>query len=226
MSVREALILTYHSLDDSGSVLSTAPDLFRRQLAVAQECGADVELTFDDGYANFHTHALPLLAASRVPATVFAVSAFVGAEATWADAARLPLMSWAQLAGCQAAGIRIGVHTAHHADLTRLEEPRALREMEQCRDEIAQRLGTAPASLAYPYGASNPDVRRMAAQRFARAVGTRLDIVRDGADPFDLPRIEMYYYRDMRRFRELLAGRGEGYLRLRRWLRQARGSVC
>jgi peptidoglycan/xylan/chitin deacetylase (PgdA/CDA1 family) len=226
MSDRESLILTYHSLDRSGSVLSTAPEMFRRQLAFAQECGARVELTFDDGYANFHTHALPLLAASGVPATVFAVSGFAGGEAGWPGAAKLPLMSWTQLAECQAAGIAIGVHTARHADLTTLDEPDAIREMEECRDEIAQRLGEAPTSLAYPYGASNPRVRRLAAERFERAAGTRLDKVRDDADPYDLPRIEMYYYREMRRFRELLTGRGEGYLQLRRWLRAARERLC
>src|SRR5512138_3597748 len=111
MTGGESIILTYHSLDDSGSVISIAPRLFREQMKSLQTSGlpvvsleqvrtapGSVALTFDDGYRNFLDCALPVLAEAGFPATVFAVTGFCGLVPGWsgqrASVPALPLMSW------------------------------------------------------------------------------------------------------------------------------------
>ncbi|MGH9947875.1 MAG: polysaccharide deacetylase family protein, partial [Pyrinomonadaceae bacterium] len=74
-------ILTYHSIDESGSVISTAPETFRRQMKYLSETNWNVvslkdlvrslvnkiptppktvALTFDDGFQNFYSAAFPV----------------------------------------------------------------------------------------------------------------------------------------------------------------------
>ena len=110
-------ILTYHSLDDSSSPISVGPALFRRQmewlrngnwstlgidaLLDGHERGQWPEracvLTFDDGFANFAEHALPVLREFGFIAHVFVLAGGVGGNNDWpgqpAWAPRLPLMS-------------------------------------------------------------------------------------------------------------------------------------
>jgi peptidoglycan/xylan/chitin deacetylase (PgdA/CDA1 family) len=84
-------VLMYHSVDDSGSILSVSPQRLRAQLRWLRDHGVraltgrefidrynghagtecEVLITFDDGYANLLTHAAPILAEFAVPATVF-----------------------------------------------------------------------------------------------------------------------------------------------------------
>ena len=88
----------YHSMDDSGSVLSTRPDVFRNQMRSLFERGIvtatpqqllagqgfeagqpALALTFDDGFANFYTQAFPALSDFRLKSTVFLVAGRGGA---------------------------------------------------------------------------------------------------------------------------------------------------
>ena len=101
-------ILTYHSLDDSGSVISTSPAVFRAQMELLARRGYrvitlrelldawdsaatvapnTVVLTFDDATENLLAHALPVLTALQFRATVFAVSGKLGGMNDWAGQA-------------------------------------------------------------------------------------------------------------------------------------------
>src|SRR5262245_6746784 len=113
MNGPKSAILTYHSLDETGSVISTSPGLFRRQmesLAERQipvvpleqigEAPGAVAITFDDGFRNFLECGLPALLQYRFPATVFVVSGFCGQSNSWPQfcaVPQLPLMSWSDL---------------------------------------------------------------------------------------------------------------------------------
>ncbi len=134
-------ILTYHSLDTSGSILSISPDLFQTQMAWLARSGmpvvslAEVQatphavaLTFDDGFRNFFEHALPVLERYRFPATVFVVSGFCGGRNDWPTQPRnagipiLELMDWSEVQQAAQAGISIGCHTVNHPRLPLLPE--------------------------------------------------------------------------------------------------------
>ena len=97
----------YHSVDESGSVLSVSRDQLRWHLQMLVEMGfrglslsefrdraitgqlgctsPEVVLTFDDGYQNFAEHAVPILREFGYPATVFIVPACMGKLPHWYD---------------------------------------------------------------------------------------------------------------------------------------------
>lgn len=231
-------ILTWHSIDAGGSVISTAPEVFRRQIEwlaasglpvaplarAAREPGL-VALTFDDGFANFVEHAAPLLARHRLPATVFLVSGYSGRDNGWPGQSSavptLPLLGWDDARSIQRAGIELGAHTHSHPRLPQLSPGEVQRELERSRREIEDRTGAAVRALAYPYGASSPAVRRQAAALFETCVGTGLRMVRPPGEPLDdLPRLDMYYLRS--NWAWLGSARGDLYLSLRAGLRSVK----
>jgi peptidoglycan/xylan/chitin deacetylase (PgdA/CDA1 family) len=236
---RCSAILTYHSLDRSGSVISVRPEVFRRHMEMLQENGIPVvplvrirespgavALTFDDGFRNFLEHAMPVLETHRFPATVFVVSGHCGRRNDWAGQARdtpqLDLMSWSELRAIAGRSIEIGAHTANHPDLTKLSEAAADRELAGCRAAIEQEAGVPVDSFAYPYGAVNDAIRRAAQRHFAHACGTRLDFVGPGSDPAELPRLDAYYLQRLLWFDHLMRPLGRGYVRVRSSLRRVR----
>ena len=97
-------ILTYHSIDDSGSIISTDPKKFRAQMQhlVDTSCSVisladivtcirnnrplppkSVAITFDDGFKNFLNIAYPILKEFEFTATVFLVPGFCGQNNQW-----------------------------------------------------------------------------------------------------------------------------------------------
>jgi peptidoglycan/xylan/chitin deacetylase (PgdA/CDA1 family) len=239
MTQHRPLIFMYHSLDPSGSVISTSPDTFRAQIeflaasgvavvpldAVRHTPGA-VALTFDDGYQNFREHALPILWRHRMPATVFVVSGYSGRKNDWpsqpAGIPTLDLMSWADLRDLTRYGISLGAHTVNHPHLTSIPEHHVDEEFSRCRAEIEERTGTAVNTVAYPYGEANPAVRLCARKHFRLGCGTVLAEIPPVTDPAELPRIDTYYLRSRFWFESVVKGRGWLYLLARRRLRAAR----
>lgn len=232
-------ILTYHSLDDSGSPISLAPDAFRAHvrflasgrvrvvglealLALPDDVDA-VALTFDDGFANFATVALPLLAEQGWPATVFVVSDHVGSTNNWGGHAQrgiptLPLMGWADLERVVAAGVTVGAHTRRHPDLTSQSADALRDEIGGCVATISERLGRRPTAFAYPYGRLSEGVVGATKDWCTHACTTELRVLSVGEDPLRLPRLDACYFR-----RPLqLETWGTAAFRRRLWIR-ARG---
>jgi peptidoglycan/xylan/chitin deacetylase (PgdA/CDA1 family) len=239
MSASPPAILTYHSLDTSGSVISVDPQTFRRQmewlarsrtpvvpLARIRETPGGVALTFDDGFRNFFDAALPVLAEHRFPATVFVVSGHCGGRNDWpGQSAGIPildLMDWRQLADAASFGIDLGAHTAGHPRLIDLPDADVRNELRVCRSEIEQRTGRAVPHFAYPYGSCDGRVRRLAAEQYDLACGTALDYAGPRSDAFELPRLDAYYFRSPRWFEAMPTAMGRMYVRGRRWLRNFR----
>jgi len=76
----------------------------------------------------------------------------------------LRLLDWDEVRELSAAGIDIGGHSASHAVLPNLPLAEARKEIEGCRDAIAERLGRPPRHFAYPNGVHCPAIRRAVAR--------------------------------------------------------------
>lgn len=248
-SMRTVSILTYHSLDASGSVVSVAPQDFADQMVYLADEGLrgvslheavahrehngswpqrSVVLTFDDGFSNFYDSALPVLTRYGFTATVFIITNYMGGRNDWAQPpiglGSQPILSWQQAADISAAGIEIGSHTATHPDLRRCTSVQVRHELDCSRAMIEDHLGLLPESFAYPYGGVSRASQQLAANEFRAACTTELR--RANGDSFSLlPRIDMHYFRSLRRFKQLLSGQLEQYLAIRRWGRIARRMI-
>jgi peptidoglycan/xylan/chitin deacetylase (PgdA/CDA1 family) len=235
-------IITYHSLDESGSMISIAPSLFRAQLeALASSRAAvipladirntrgSVALTFDDGYHNFLETALPVLHDHEMPATLFVVSGYCGRYNQWKssrrDLPRLKILSWTAIGEIAEAGVVIGAHTVHHPDLTVMPSEQVAQELRECRASIEDRIGRRVDCLAYPYGATSAAVRAQAALEFQLACGTRPAFVEPGSDPLDLPRIDARYLQRLYWMSNLSNGVGRAYISAQRWLGDLRAAL-
>jgi peptidoglycan/xylan/chitin deacetylase (PgdA/CDA1 family) len=207
-------ILTYHSIDDSGSPISVSRASFVAHgrflqsgrvrvvpletiVGLNDEVDA-VAITFDDGFANVW-ECLPVL--EGLPATIFVVSDHVGAHNDWggkrsSGIPHLPLLNWDQLAACQDLGLTIGAHSRRHPDLTRVSDSQLTDELDGCLDRLQEVLGERPGTFAYPFGAHNARVVSEVRERFRVACGTRLSRLAAHDEHCLLPRFDMYYLRD------------------------------
>lgn len=234
-------ILTYHSLDNSGSVISLDPSVFREHMSWLAQTGTQVvpldrirespgaiALTFDDGFRNFCEHALPVLQQFRLPATVFVVTGFCGRKNDWPSqpvsprVPSLPLMSWSELKELNAAGISLGSHTKNHPRLPALSEMEAEEELQASRTEIEDRTGKPVSSFAYPYGESTPQLRSAVMRSFQVACGTKLAYVTPESDIAELPRLDTFYLRKKFWFEGLGSQYGAAYIAARSALRELR----
>jgi peptidoglycan/xylan/chitin deacetylase (PgdA/CDA1 family) len=234
-------ILTYHSIDRSGSPISVAPEEFRRHaawlasgrvrvlpLADLAELAPDadaVALTFDDGFANFASEAAPLLAAHGLPATLYVVAGHVGGDNAWGGQSdprvpRLPLLDWPALGRLAEQGVELGAHTRTHPHLTRVDADALEDELAGAAEAVRAETGRMPKSIAYPYGDVDARVAAAAGRRFGLGVTTELRALAAGEDSLRLPRLDMFYLRAPGR----LEAWGTPRFAQRLWLRaRARG---
>jgi peptidoglycan/xylan/chitin deacetylase (PgdA/CDA1 family) len=167
LSFQQAPILMYHRLTErTGShPCSLAARRFRRQLGLLRALGYRsvppralvdghrdrrvVSITFDDGYLDTLTVALPLLVEFGFRATCYVVADAVGGTSSWTTPA--PLMDWPGLRAWLRAGMEVGAHTRSHPDLTRLGDTAVRDEVAGARARLEDRLGAPVRSFAYPF---------------------------------------------------------------------------
>ena len=209
-------ILTYHSIDASGSPISLDVRAFRRHvewfasgrvevtgvrelLALPPEVDA-VALTFDDGFTNFASEAWPLLEEHGLPATLFVVTDHVGGVNRWdhgrlAAIPRLPLADWETLGRLATEGVQIGSHGCSHARLDRVDSAQLENEIAGSARKIGREIGIRPSLFGYPYGRPSHDCLPLVRAHYRGAVTTQLRLLDEDDYPFLLPRIDTWYLR-------------------------------
>ena len=209
-------ILTYHSVDDSGSVISIDEQTFRRHvrwlasghvqvlpLDRLADAPADVDavaITFDDGLESFARVAAPMLREHGLPATLFVVTDAMGSTNVWRGRADpgipvFQLIDWDALGRLAAEGVSIGAHTCTHPDLAVIDRIAAEHEIVASKTRIARELGVNVTTFAYPYGGISDVARDVVAREFRYGVTTRLAMLTPHDDPARLPRLDSYYFR-------------------------------
>ena len=242
-------ILTYHSIDNSGSVISTSRAAFRDQMQFLSDAGykaislqkmialfdgeaqidpKTVVLTFDDGFHNFLTDAFPIISTHNFSATVFLVTGRCDMYNDWpGNPPQLPrkkLLNWRDVRELEDAGIEFGSHTCTHPDLSRSNNSDMEVEIQNSQSDFMENLGHEAATFAYPYGAFNDQVLAAVRKHFKAACTTELGKVRARSDRYSLKRIDAYYLSDPRVFRRISTGFFDRYMDVRQTLRTVKAA--
>lgn len=203
------VVLLYHSIEDSSWPWSVAPKDFEKQIAwlkknrtivtldqvVAHAKGEtvvpknSVAITFDDGYKDTLTTALPVLEKYRVPATLFLttdldlVEPFNGmARPSWKDVEALAAHEL----------ITIEAHGHSHLMLTKYEDDRetVFDEWRACNELIKKYTGRKPRYLAYAFGAKSRKLYTLAEEfGYSAVFSAHEGAVQSGDDIFGLRRV-------------------------------------
>ena len=150
-----------------------------------------VILTFDDGYADLMTFALPSLRRTGFRATAFVVGGRLGGWNSWDDPTEggaHRLMSSDDVRQWVGEGMDIGGHGMTHVDLTQVDPSVLPYEVDEARQVLVETIGAPVVAFAYPFGRHTPAVRAAVSQSYEVAFGTEEGRNPPGGDPFQLRR--------------------------------------
>jgi len=130
-----------------------------RELATALQSRSplpprSIAITFDDGYRDTLTLALPILKEFGFTAVCYIVTDRVGQTSDWTEPA--PLMGWSEIREWVAAGMEIGSHSRTHRDLPALSTVELQDEVLGSRKKLEDRLGSPVQTFAYPRNIHGP----------------------------------------------------------------------
>ena len=191
------LVLMYHSVspyDEDPYEVTMTPQRFERHMgwlrgrglrgvSIVELLSARAEgrgrglvgLTFDDGYQDFVTYAMPVLQQYGFTATAFVLAGRLGGQDVWNRPAPIKALLTADQV-CQAAesGMEIGSHGLDHVSLPEADDTRLSAETVRSRAILRELIGQQIRGFAYPYGHLDARVVkavRAAGYDYACAVG-------------------------------------------------------
>jgi len=153
-----------------------------------------VVLTFDDGYRNFLTAALPRITARDMPVSVFLITDRIRSKdprnlKEWSESDDETFLHWDEVKELQLKGVEFGSHTCSHAKLSELATAEAERELRVSYKTIASHLSQTRMPFAFPYGSYSDAVIAMTRTlAYTCALTTDAGINSCLTDPFMLRR--------------------------------------
>lgn len=206
-----AVILQYHHVaEDTPASTSVTPAQFAGHLQALADEGFEVvpltelfdrvrdgldarekvaAITFDDGYRNFVSEALPLLDRHGWKAAIFVTTGDVGKGG---------MLDVDDLRAIKARGHLVLNHTQQHPHLVRQHEGESRKQWQQrveqeitgAQAQLESWLGESlPKILAYPYGEQNTDVRALLQRLGYIGVGQHTGALDATVDWQQVPRI-------------------------------------
>jgi peptidoglycan/xylan/chitin deacetylase (PgdA/CDA1 family) len=230
-------MLMYHGINDVTGVAhpyfetNTSPTVFALQMRHLREHGyrtidlkaavqminsganlqGAVVITFDDGFRDFYTHAIPILQEHQFTATMFVVSSFIESASTRLVAKNF--MTWSEVREIESLGIEIGSHTVSHPHLHSLHLRDVDRELKGSKQTIEDKLGRPVNSFSYPYAFPEHESIFLEQLRqclestgYEYGVTTVLGGANQTNDRYFLPRIPINEHDDIRLFEAKLKG--------------------
>ena len=142
-------------------------------------------ITFDDGYEDNYRVAYPILQKYNFTATIFLITNFVSSNSQY--------ITWSQVNEMKENGFSFENHTSNHIFLTNASDDDIRSQLTKSRDAMEWRLKQKIEYLAYPGGAYDQRVIKMARQAGYRAAFT-IDLGRDtiNCGLFTLNRIPIF----------------------------------
>ncbi len=110
-------------------------------------------ITFDDGFRDNLTVALPLLEKYNLPMTLFAVAGFIGTE-DYLSKEELRTLAAHPL-------VTVGSHGLYHKHFSKLSEEEAVFELTESKRILEEITGKEIDLLAYPFGDCNASTERL-----------------------------------------------------------------
>lgn len=164
-------------------------------------------VTFDDGFQNNLTQALPILKKLQIPATIFLATRYLDSTQPFpsddwflAGSTNVPAESWLPLttAEClrlrQSGLIELGAHTHAHDDYRGRPEY-LLADLRHCVKILQEKFGIERPTFALPYGTkyngfAGPELSEVARKAGVRCcLNTEPELVTRRSDPFDWSRM-------------------------------------
>ncbi|GAA2629681.1 polysaccharide deacetylase family protein [Streptomyces vastus] len=162
-------------------------------------------LTFDDGFADFHSTVAPLLVARGLPATLYVTTDAMGGPGSPVRGSLFPparMLTWRQIEELDALGVEIGGHTRTHPQLDTLPRRRAQEEIGGCKAALEDALGHPVHSFAYPHGYSSGLVRRLVREAgWSSAAAVRFGFSSAADEPLRIARLMVRADTDREQFR-------------------------
>ncbi len=161
--------------------------------AVADMPERPIMITFDDGYSDNLTEALPEMEKYGFKSVIYTVASSIGGENSWDVAlGEHPkrMMGRDELLRCIELGHEIGGHTLNHAHLAALGKKEAACEIAEGNRVLEEMLGIRIENFAYPYGEyDDKTIDIIKDSGLLCAVTTDFGTNTSGTDPFLVRRI-------------------------------------
>lgn len=166
-------------------------------------------VTFDDGFRNCFTNAVPVLKESNVPAAFFLPTKYIGLDldADWEQiepfydrsylgyGGYFDFLNWDECRQMAAAGFTLGSHTHSHRRLTSLQPAEAEEELSRSKQIIETQIGLPCRHFCCPWGRLGHDFDPALHPRMAQKSGyssfltTEYGFNLPGRSAFDIARI-------------------------------------
>ncbi len=203
-------ILMYHSISDDNSNISISLENFEKQIKFLKQLNFEtiefdeidkakknsLIITFDDGYKDNVTNALPILKKYNYKATCFVVSDLIGKSNVWDKNYKnyiyKELLSRNDILEWKKSGMKIGSHTKNHINITKIKNENINDEIITSKKVIEELIGCEINSFSYPYGKVNKITADKVSSIYKYAVTTvksRFDLSKHNLN--FIPRVHM-----------------------------------
>lgn len=171
--------------------------LFISELDYAYAFEKPIIITFDDGYQDVYTNALPILKKYNLKANVYIITNSIGKD-KYMDAEMIKNTDNSGL-------MEIGSHTINHYKLAEIDLDLAENEIKESKNILENILNKEIYSIAYPSGSFNESIVNIVKKYYQYGLSTRIG--HENANDLNTYSLKRYYvYReyDIEAFKKLL----------------------